>query len=67
MQIEIQDEAGRPLPGFSLADMPPLFGDELDARVKWKSSTSLPDLNGKPIRLRFVLKDADIFALRFAD
>jgi hypothetical protein len=67
VQIEIQDEAGRPLPGFSLADMPPLFGDELDARVKWKSSASLPDLNGKPIRLRFVLKDADIFALRFVD
>jgi hypothetical protein len=67
VQVEIQDDAGRPLPGFGLADMSPLFGDELDANVRWKSAAALPARNGKSIRLRFVLKDADVFALRFAD
>lgn len=67
VQIELQDEAGQPLPGFSLADMPPVFGDELDAVVAWKAGGDLSRLAGKPVRLRLVLKDADVFALRFAD
>jgi hypothetical protein len=66
MQVELQDEAGRPLPGFALADSVPLFGDELGAIVRWKSTGDVSSLRGKPVRLRFVLKDADLFALRFA-
>jgi hypothetical protein len=65
VQVELQDEAGRPLPGFTLADMPPLYGDELDAVVRWKSGDDVSSLAGKPVRLRFVLSDADLFALRF--
>lgn len=67
VQVEVQDESGRPLPGFALADMAPLFGDELDAVVRWKSGAPLPDLNGQPVRLRILFKDADVFALRFAE
>ncbi len=67
VQVEIQDETGRPLPGFGLAEMPALFGDELNATARWKSNLDLAALSGKTIRLRFVLQDADIFALRFAD
>jgi hypothetical protein len=66
VQVEIQDASGQPLPGFALADMPPLYGDELDATVAWKSSADVSALAGKPVRLRFVLKDADVFAMRFA-
>lgn len=67
VQVEIQDENGRPLPGHALGDMAPLFGDELDAVATWKTAATLPSLDGKPVRLRFVLKDADLFALRFVD
>jgi hypothetical protein len=67
VQVEVQDETGRAFPGFALADMPALFGDELDAVTQWKGGTALPVQNGQPIRLRFVLKDADIFALRFIE
>ncbi len=63
VQVEIQDEQGRPLPGFSLADMEPLFGDEMDALVKWQAGGDLTDLMGQPVRFRFVLRDADVFAL----
>jgi hypothetical protein len=65
VQVELQDAAGKPLAGFALADMPPLYGDELDATAIWKSA-DVSSLVGKPVRLRFVLKDADIYALRFA-
>jgi hypothetical protein len=42
-----------------------LYGDELDAAVSWKGG-ELATLAGQPVRLRFVLKDADLFALRSA-
>jgi hypothetical protein len=66
LQVEVQDEAGRPLPGLAAADMAPLFGDELEAPVRWKGSAGLSSLQGRVVRLRFVLRDADLFALRFA-
>lgn len=66
IQVELRDEADRPLPGFALADATPLFGDELEAVVKWKATADVSSLAKKPVRLRFVLKDADLFALRFA-
>jgi hypothetical protein len=67
VQVEVQDEQGTPIAGRTLADMPPLFGDELDAVVSWKSGGDLSHLVGKPVRFRFVLKDADLFALRTGD
>jgi hypothetical protein len=65
VQVEVQDESGKPLPGFALADMAPLYGDELEALATWKAGADLTSLAGKPVRLRFVLRDADVFALRF--
>ena len=44
------------------ADAPALFGDELEAIVRWKNPAELAALAGKPIRLRFVLKYADVYA-----
>lgn len=65
VQVEVQDENGRAIPGFGRNDMAPLFGDELDAAVTWGKSGNLSRLAGRPVRLRFVLKDADLYALRF--
>ncbi len=62
--IEIQDEQGRPLDGYRLSDMEPLYGDELDGTVAWKNGRDLAAFIGKPVRFRFLLKDADLFALR---
>ena len=67
IQVELQNEQGQPIPGHSLADIAPLFGDELDAVVRWKSGRDLSSLIGKAVRFRFVLKDADLFALRTTD
>ncbi len=64
VQVEIQDENGKPLPGYALDDMELFFGDELDAVVKWKNRSDISSLIGKTVRFRFVLRDADLFALR---
>ena len=65
IRVEIQDAKGKPLHGFLLEDCPPVFGDTLERTVTWENGSDLSSLEGKPIRLRFVLKDADLFSLRF--
>lgn len=65
IQVEIQDEAGKPIPGFTVADCPPVFGDAIERTVSWKSGSDLSKLQGKAVRLRFVIKDADLYAFRF--
>ncbi len=68
VQVEIQDaKTGNPLPGHALGDMAPLFGDELDGPVSWDGKNDLRAIAGKPVRFRFVLKDADVFAIRTTD
>ncbi|MBO9607341.1 MAG: hypothetical protein J7639_15370 [Paenibacillaceae bacterium] len=66
VRVELQDETGLPLPGYGLADMEPLYGDELDGVVQWKDGGDLSGLAGKPVKLRFVLRDADLYAIQFA-
>lgn len=63
-RVEVQDEAGKPLAGFTLADCTPLKGDFIDQAVTWKGG-SLEKLAGKPVKLRFELHKADLFALQF--
>jgi hypothetical protein len=63
--VEIQDEAGKPIPGFSLADCQPIWGDEIERIVGWKGGHDLNKLSGRSVRLRFVMKDADLYAIRF--
>jgi hypothetical protein len=67
LRVEIQDPDGTPRPGFSLADCDELFGDALDREATWKGSADVGSLAGKPVRLRFVLHDADLYALRFSE
>jgi hypothetical protein len=54
------------MPNFALSDCQPVFGDSLDRKVTWKAGANVGTLAGKPVRLRFRIEDADLFALRFA-
>jgi hypothetical protein len=42
-----------------------VLGDDLERRVVFNGSPDISRLAGLPIRLRFLLKDADLFAFRF--
>ena len=63
--VEIQDERGEPIPGFSLQDCETIYGDEIEGVVRWRGGKDLSTLEGKIVRLRFVMLDADIYSLRF--
>lgn len=65
IRMEIQDEDGRPIPGFTLEEIPEIFGDAIEYPVPFRQGSRLTDLAGRPVRLRFVLRDADLYAIRF--
>lgn len=65
--VEIQDENGQSISGFAAADCVEVIGNEVDRTVRWKSGGDVSLLAGKTVRLRFVMKDADLFALRFSE
>jgi hypothetical protein len=68
IRIEIQDAAGRPIQGFRLEDAPEIFGDAVERTVDWgrtPGSRPLACLAGTPVRLRFVMRDADLYSLKF--
>ena len=65
VKVEIQDASGQPMPGFTLSDCEEHFGDSLARTVVWKSGHDVSSLAGKPVRLLFVLKDADVYSFRF--
>ena len=71
IRLEIQDVRGNPFPGFALEDSPMLWGDKIESEVRWVRPGSQTDrdrlklLAGVPVRLRFVMRDADLYSLRF--
>jgi len=65
IRVEIQDAEGAPIPGFTLDDCADVFGDAIDRTVEWKGGSDVSDLAGRTVRLRFTLKDADLYALKF--
>ncbi len=49
-----------------LDDCPETIGNDIERIVAWKGG-DLSKLSGQPVRLRLVMKDADVYALQFAD
>lgn len=66
ISVEIQEANGRVIPGYAIADMKEDHrGDTRWQRVVWKQGSDVSTLAGRPIRLRFVMHDADLFAIQF--
>lgn len=67
VRVELQDAAGKAIPNFALADCRPMVGDAIQQVVSWKTGDELGGLAERGVRLRFELKDADLFAIRFVE
>ena len=63
--IELQKADGTPIPGYTMDEAPPIFGDDLARTVPWKDGRNLSEFSGQPVRLRFRMSDADLYAMRF--
>ncbi|MBC8356386.1 MAG: hypothetical protein H8E66_30780 [Planctomycetes bacterium] len=65
VRVELQTTAGEAIPGFALDQCEELVGDTVSRSVQWRGEKQLHQLSGAPIRLRFVLKDADLYSFQF--
>jgi len=63
--VEILDETGKPLPGFAGSDCDVFSGDAIRHTVTWNGRAGLSELAGKPVSLRFVLKNAKLYSFVF--
>ena len=65
LRVEIQEEGGAPISGFHLDDCPLIVGDAIEHCVQWKGKPNMGALVGKPVRLRFVMSECDLYSFQF--
>ena len=65
LRVEILDSSGSPVSGHTKSDCDPISGDSLRHTVKWSRESGLTSLQGKPIKLRFHLKNAKLYSFFF--
>ena len=62
LRAEVLDRAGRVIPSFTLDRSEPVRASGTRVRVQWQGAPSLEALAGEPVRFRFVLEDARLYA-----
>ena len=64
LRVEILDHDQRPIPGFSLEESDPMrtTGRHL---LTWKENSDVGALQGKPLQLKFFIKNAKLFSFQF--
>ncbi len=67
IKVELRDEKGNVIPGFSMDDSQTIIGNEISRIVEWNGNSDISDLSGKTIKMKVYLKDADLFAIQFKD
>ena len=59
--VDVLDAEGNVLSGKSFE----VFGDTLDRRVIFADGSDFSRFSGKPVRLRFEMRDAKLYAMKF--
>jgi hypothetical protein len=65
LRVEIEDSSGHALPGYALEDCPEMIGDNIARVVRWKGGSDLEELAGSVVRLRFAMRDMDLYSFCF--
>lgn len=65
VRVEILDAKGKPIPGYTVNDCREIIGNEIKRIVSWNGKEDVSALEGKPVRLKIYMKDADLYALKF--
>lgn len=65
IRVEILDSYGYPIPGFSINEANWINGNSVRLPVSWSNDNDLESLNGKIIRLRFVMQDCKLYSFQF--
>ena len=63
--MEILDEAGNPIPGFTLGEADALGATGVAQIARWRGRADVGSLAGRAVRLRFHLKNVKLYAFQF--
>jgi len=65
-RVGILDPAGKPVEGHSVADCDLIHTcNEINRTVSWRGTSDVHTLAGKPVRLKFELRNCDLYAFQF--
>ena len=62
VKVQVVDDSGQPVPGFTFADCQPVSGDSLHKMVRWRRP--LTALQGQPLHLEFSLRRAELYGFQ---
>ena len=65
IKVEIQDAKGKPIRRYSQQEAEELIGNYIEHPAAWRHGTDVSSLSGRLIRLKFVMKDANLYSLQF--
>lgn len=65
--VEILTQDGNPIRRFSAKSADAINGDFVAKTVTWRGRSDLSALQGKPVRLRFRLRQAKLYAFQFGE
>ncbi|MFH1928803.1 MAG: hypothetical protein ABIK79_11630 [Chloroflexota bacterium] len=65
IRVELAEASGETIAAHTFADCDPISGDALKHTVTWKGESDLSAWAGKPMRLRFWLRRARLYAIQF--
>jgi hypothetical protein len=65
VEVELLDDQGKPIEGYSRADSQPINGNSVRMPVRWKTTDDVRELAGRPVRLRFYMRDCKLYAFQF--
>ncbi len=64
-RVEVLGLDRQPVSGFAAADCDPIIGNSTARKVTWKGSPDVGSLSGRPVRLRFAMRSAKLYAFQF--
>ena len=65
LRVEFLDEAGGEIPGFSADDCRLVTGDSVRHDIRFGNGRSLREVSGRPVRVRFDIRDTQLYAFQF--
>lgn len=66
--VELRDENGQPIEGFSFEDADSLYMNDVAKTVTWrKGETDVSSLAGKPVQIAFKLRSVKLYGFQFTD
>ncbi|GIS63075.1 MAG: hypothetical protein CM1200mP2_53000 [Planctomycetaceae bacterium] len=65
VMVELLDEQGHPIPGFTVKEATPLCCNSVRKTVTWGQNGDVSRLASRPVKIRFRMRDCKLYAFQF--